>query len=372
MPKVLKQRRCIGCSEDKVARDHFTGAAKTCKSCLGAGRTCPCCKRSSQPFALNKSRCRACNAKKDTAEHVEVCQYEGCSQQFDEGRFEWRGTCWRSTCRTCTNKPKHSQQATDPDRRCTRCSELKPATGFHGQECRDCRSGRERENRKAKCDNTSPDTTPGKPCTKCDAAFSAPAFKWQGDRWSSWCRTCFNKAQYYEAYRAKKLNEDKEEYIQHTRHTSTLWRERAKADLDASWRAFKVQAANREKTIESDDEQDMRRMLAEPCQYCGYAPASGEALNSLDSVDSNNRHYSLANVVTCCTPCNRLKGRSTVGKFLDRAWEEAQTGDFDPLINRADIVAAYRSLSSHEPDRAFQSFRHEQLCFVAQRHGFEF
>lgn len=373
MPKASKTQVCSQCHQEKVVAHDFLKGRKRCKLCSGVGvsRLCSRCDRSKpcNEFAAGKQFCKSCNSCKDTAEHVDVCEGEGCTQIFNQERFEWRGTSWRSKCRTCTNKPVHKPDA-GTMRTCTRCGESKPAARFHGQECVDCRSEREKKHRLEKCHTTSSDTAAGKPCTKCSQEFQPALFKWQGDRWSSWCKSCFNNAAYYATWRAKKIKEDPVAYHAHQTACRAAYFAKRRAEVDTSFDDFVGQVKSHGRTWEAAEKMELQLMLLDPCHYCGYLPASGDPLNHLDRVDNTSDHYCIQTTVTSCIACNRIKGRWPAEDFLGKAKDVAADGKA-PSADRREIDKTYRSYSSHAT-KTCQSFYDEQMRYVAFHNGYNF
>ena len=376
MPKAIKKRVCIRCNQEKLQAQDFGKNNQTCKACLGTGidRLCAGCRQHlpSASFPPGKARCRNCQFHKDTADHVDQCN---CGTAFsrDPDTFTWRSRQgkpgnWDSKCKECCAFKEY----TEPHR-CTKCDVVKDPAEFNRPgECKSCRSERTARERMANVAAADPATTAGKPCTQCNEPFSAETFRWQRDRWSSHCKACYNGARYWEKTRQHKIADDPEAYRSAQAAYGAQYRQRRRAEVDTSWANFTAQARQNGRTWAQEQEAELRQLLLEPCHYCAYLPESGHPLNHLDRVDNTKQHYSLESVVTCCTPCNRIKGRWLLADFLSKAGEEAARGQC-PSADRGTIDAAYRSFSSRDKDaRAQHSFYHEHMCYVAAHNGYEF
>lgn len=96
---------------------------------------------------------------------------------------------------------------------------------------------------------------------------------------------------------------------------------------------------------------EFMRLVAQPCAYCGRAPFTVAArvtangvftYNGLDRVDSSSG-YTLENVVTCCRPCNDMKGTLDYAEFIAQCerianyWEKAHGTGMDRLEDHADV-----------------------------------
>lgn len=380
MPKATKKRVCTQCDQEKLVAEGFNKNAKRCKICnrTGEQRQCGSCGVSEAScFAAGKRNCKQCNSHPDTAERVDVCQGEGCDQPFTTERFEWRGTMWRSKCRTCTNK-KSEVPEDAPDRICSACDHLKPAKGFHGLKCHDCKLMDDRTRTAQHGQERTIETAPRpERCSRsdCGTLFTPEAFRYSASegRWKSECVQCNNESRYWKAYKERRMLDDPVGYQEHTAAVSAVWRTRARATLGPAWKAFKVQAGQRGVPVVAEEEEDLKFKLLEPCNYCGYLPPEGSPLNSLDRVDNDIRLYTLANVVTCCTPCNRLKGTSSVTRFLEEAAKEASSTNSTRDVSRQAISEAHRSLGNHDGSRrAKELYIPEQWRFVALHNKLEF
>ena len=376
MPKVPKTRVCARCKQEKQARTEFNGTAKKCKACVGTGvdRLCGGCHtfKSSTAYAPDKRHCRDCNLNKDTAEHVDVCQHEGCTEPFSHERFEWRGTCWRPNCRTCCNKKK-PVPADAPDRVCVECGQLYPAsTSNHGKKCNACVNKRHKAKRSENCAEADPTTAKQTPCSKCERPFSEEMFKWQGDRWSSWCKGCINGQRYWEKHRQQRMLEDPQGYPEQQAAYRATYFARRRADVDLSFTDFVGQVKSHGRTWEASEEAELKMMILDPCHYCGYKPLSDDPLNHVDRVDNQDQHYCIKSVVTCCTPCNRIKGRWPVDLFLEKAGHVAARSK-QPTTPQTTIDKLYRSYSSHSVDtkNACRMYD-EHMCYVALHQGYQF
>lgn len=61
--------------------------------------------------------------------------------------------------------------------------------------------------------------------------------------------------------------------------------------------------------------EQFRAIVARPCAYCGKPPSDTHH-NGLDRLDSDNRVYSIENVVSCCGDCNIMKYQHSLSFFL--------------------------------------------------------
>lgn len=384
MPKAIKRRTCRRCEVEKLVVGNFTGAAATCKACAkGSDRVCGGCDLLKPASAFSdgaKRSCRDCNKQKDTADHVEACCTPGCEVAFSRNpdTFTWRsrssGGNWNSTCkRCCAPTPKEEVG------HCSRCGELKQLV--HGLQCSDCVNERHKRAREEACVTADPSNTPGKACTRdgCGRPFSPEEFRWQGDRWSSWCKECYNGARYHAACRARRLAENPEDFREHNNAVLRSWRERnpdkvvqyqqrQKSDQGALWLRWVRQAKIRGIDIAMHEEADLRDLFLQECHYCGYLPSPEDPLNTLDRVDNNTRLYSLHTCVSCCVPCNWLKGSACKEQFLEEAREFASSRSVDDLpADRRAIDAAFRCMGIRGEVK--EPAPREQLLYVAMHHG---
>lgn len=63
--------------------------------------------------------------------------------------------------------------------------------------------------------------------------------------------------------------------------------------------------------------EEVTKIIAEPCYYCGEMPKYS---NGIDRKDSNVG-YQMDNSVACCSPCNFMKSTSSVEAFLKKCDE---------------------------------------------------
>jgi hypothetical protein len=99
---------------------------------------------------------------------------------------------------------------------------------------------------------------------------------------------------------------------------------RREAALRSLFGTYRLSAGNRSLQFNLTREEFDALVLA-PCYYCGAPPSNrrkvinGSTLlyRGIDRVD-NGRGYIVANVVPCCSPCNRAKGKMPASEFL--AW----------------------------------------------------
>ena len=391
MPKAGKGKLkiiCAQCDQEKFAKEFCSNKAKTCTDCNTQPRTCGGCHHTkpAKDFAKVWSRhCQACNSDKETAEHVDVCESEGCDTVFarNPDSFTWkkRGDKgnWESKCKQCY-APKPKTEAI----RCTGgCDELKPPEEFnHGTTCKSCRSERTRQERIRQGERVTKETAPKPTCCSkpgCGKLFSEAEWGYDsgGGRWKSWCKGCHNDAGYDIAYRQRELVRDPEGYRAHTAGVLRLWRAR-NADKQAAqqlrnkrstklvYNRWVTQAERRGLTVNEDEHEDLETMFLQPCFYCGYDPPAEAPLNTLDRIDSSSQQYNLGTCVTCCVPCNLIKGKRPLQTFLDEAHAAAFSGTARNSVERTAIDAAYRSLGHHDRSHhATHLYRHEQLCFIS-------
>lgn len=101
-----------------------------------------------------------------------------------------------------------------------------------------------------------------------------------------------------------------------------------KGGPDAAFRVFykRYQQGAAGRNFDWDlTESEFRRIMQEPCHYCGQLAAEkkissyGHVLvtNGIDRVD-NAIGYTINNVVSCCSPCNKLKATFKVDEFIGR------------------------------------------------------
>ena len=384
MPKAAKGTKtqiCKKCCKKKFSHGNFTKGALTCKACVvGVDRQCGGCKvfKPVSDFQDGERKhCRECNQKKDTAEHVDVCATDGCGVSFqrDPDTFTWKsrpnGGNWNTRCKKCcTPKPKVGTT------KCSKCGYLKPPEEFtHGLECKDCRSTRTKMAREAAVAVAEPHTTVGRACTQCNADFSSDAFRWQGDRWSSWCKYCFNAAAYHVAWREKKMTEDPVGYREHNNDVLRAWRlrnpdlqiqQQLRNKRNTSWlfNRWVRQAERRGLCVAMDQREDIETMFLQACHYCGYLPADDQPLNTLDRVDNEARQYNTSSSITCCVPCNRLKSSKSVEEFMATAVAEAAKDNHIKHVDRAVIDQAHRRLGLGSNDKV-PMYYHQQMWYIA-------
>jgi 5-methylcytosine-specific restriction endonuclease McrA len=63
---------------------------------------------------------------------------------------------------------------------------------------------------------------------------------------------------------------------------------------------------------------DVELLLTGTCHYCGteYMGNSGGSFLGIDRVDNSVRKYTQENSVSCCWPCNKMKGSMNGDEFL--------------------------------------------------------
>lgn len=64
-------------------------------------------------------------------------------------------------------------------------------------------------------------------------------------------------------------------------------------------------------------------LTAQECSYCGASLGNGLGLDRID----NDRGYLPNNVNPCCGPCNRLRGRKSIGVWMRQVESDSFAGD---------------------------------------------
>ena len=83
-------------------------------------------------------------------------------------------------------------------------------------------------------------------------------------------------------------------------------------DVGYRFSMFKAQAARRGKKVELR-RHEYARILRQSCVYCGSMERIG-----VDRAQ-NDEHYTRANSVPCCAPCNYMKGTMQIRVFAEHA-----------------------------------------------------
>jgi hypothetical protein len=65
----------------------------------------------------------------------------------------------------------------------------------------------------------------------------------------------------------------------------------------------------------SIDDEEVRRLVIQPCHWCDGVSPSG--INGLDRVD-NTHGYTLTNVVPSCSTCNMMRRTLGVREFIEQ------------------------------------------------------
>ncbi len=129
---------------------------------------------------------------------------------------------------------------------------------------------------------------------------------------------------YYKTYRAKKREENEEEFLKHNAEIQKKWRDNNKEHL-AKWRTKSVntrlsaikQQAEKKGYEWSDTMTDevCSKMMLDNCFYCNLK--SDETVNGIDRMD-NSIGYTITNCVSCCKRCNFMKTALDSNTFIKR------------------------------------------------------
>ena len=102
--------------------------------------------------------------------------------------------------------------------------------------------------------------------------------------------------------------------------------------LGKVYHLYKERAKKKGRSFELTKEQ-FKNVTSGRCVYCGASPTqattrSGETYyyNGIDRAD-NDKGYTLANSVSCCGQCNRIKAKRSVKEFLDMVEKIARNID---------------------------------------------
>lgn len=117
------------------------------------------------------------------------------------------------------------------------------------------------------------------------------------------CRSCYKK-EYRKANKEKLRVQEK---LRRTKNISNVRTQMAKYKrTDKGRYASALCEAKRRGLIFSINFDDFCALLKEPCYYC-ETEATVNYGHRLDRIE-NSMGYSLANVVPCCGPCNKIRG----------------------------------------------------------------
>lgn len=100
------------------------------------------------------------------------------------------------------------------------------------------------------------------------------------------------------------------------------WRKpRGEALICSKYTSYRGGAKDRGYSFELSLE-EFKILIKAPCAYCGRVGVNSISsnwdtinYNGIDRVD-NNKGYEISNCVTCCGPCNLMKGTLTSSEFL--------------------------------------------------------
>jgi hypothetical protein len=165
-------------------------------------------------------------------------------------------------------------------------------------------------------------------CNRCDKIFNETEFKFdiQMLRYRNPCNECYNKAKYYEVYRAMKRETDYQEFTEHSREIHKQWIERNKEYMKNYNRDYNqtpkrkieniISTAKRGGNIDLNKIEEIKSIITDlvykPCFYCGF---QDDNLNGIDRVNSNI-DYIVDNIVPCCIMCNFMKNTLDIATFI--------------------------------------------------------
>lgn len=200
--------------------------------------------------------------------------------------------------------------------------------------CKPCYNRKKAERAKEGSKDIDPSTVP-KPlhCVKCGKGGKEVTFKWRKDLkqggWRTECNTCNNLKGYSEKSRAKRRDENEEEYLSNNAKTHLEWahanpdkieEQKMKTRTDPS-RRFKALVTyirskyGNDEMLNYDDSDKLESKMSLPCHYCDHSPNIGEPLNGLDRITPGGK-YEDSNTVPCCGVCNSMKLTFTVDEFI--------------------------------------------------------
>lgn len=228
----------------------------------------------------------------------------------------------------------------DPHRTCKTCKVAKPLDAYevttkNGNSrrgvCKPCYAKVKAAKADAKAADHDPSSVP-KPaaCVKCGKGPDEVEYKWRADvqkgGWRTECNACYNAKGYDKEYRERECAKDKGAFLARNAATHLAWAHRNPNKVKEQQLKTATMPERRIKVIKTsatlrgvhfeDAEMDvMEAKMVYACHYCGYEPAPGETVNSLDRVDSD-AGYTDANTVACCGVCNAMKGPLHVDVFV--------------------------------------------------------
>lgn len=109
-----------------------------------------------------------------------------------------------------------------------------------------------------------------------------------------------------------------------------------------SYNEYKRRALKKGRAFELTPE-NFTQLINSDCHYCGEAPrkCSDGVRNGVDRVN-NDLGYIYTNVISCCTGCNRMKGKSTYEEFLEKCRRIVKRNDefktMTPLQQRTHCI----------------------------------
>ena len=129
--------------------------------------------------------------------------------------------------------------------------------------------------------------------------------------------------EYYKVHRAKQLEENPTEFRHHNNENAKKWRKNNpgyialwnRTSVNARLDSLKRAAQVREIEWNLPDEY-AKKMLIEPCVYCGHIDLKVR-VNGIDRLDSS-KDYSVDNCLPCCKDCNYMKGSYDPKTFIER------------------------------------------------------
>lgn len=136
----------------------------------------------------------------------------------------------------------------------------------------------------------------GKECSKCKEIKPEAAF--YSNR--AECKSCTSiKHKLYNKLNKAKIEANKKEYYENNKSSIKAIRRKTR------YVHLKSAAKRRGISLELTEEDYYATVYDKKCSYCGGdLPVAGHGLDRKD----NNKGYTLENVTTCCTVCNKIKG----------------------------------------------------------------
>ena len=327
---------------------------------------------SNEPMLIKMRTCTACETQKETS-------------AFCEGRNQ----C--NLCRRLASEKRCDlkSDSVGDGKKCSACGIIRPHAQFEltRNQCRSCRTARKlvtthqkygTDAAAAKEESASKNSGP---CTACNEPFNPDTFVWRADRmcFAAKCKSCSNKCAYYKKYREKKRDENEYEYLEHnaeiarnaTLRTSQKCAEEnikppivtLKTTGPYKLKSYHTSAKSRGLEIATDEQSSIifKEHFTMPCYHCGVTPVmrNGE-LNGLDRIN-NNIGYVVSNVVSCCGPCNIMRGTMSMDHFKEQI-RNIYIHSIMPEseISEKQITSRVVLLNSHNSKRVFDTLIESQ------------